>query len=162
MKTQIQKIIISAAALVFLSSGVSFAQDRDRQNHKQQGKADRHYKVKKDHPDWSNKHLKTWKHFRKMNWKHLRKMNRKNLRRHQLTGYYCEDGILHYYDKRDRRWKDDHSKQRRHHRDRYGYKEGHHNRHDDYHHRSDRREDAVYKRAFKDPGMVFKLIVKND
>ena len=157
MKTQIKKIIISAAALIFLSSGVSFAQDRDKQNHKKHGKADRHYKVKKQQPGWGNNQLKTWKHFRKSNWKHIHKMNQKNIRRLQLSGDYCEDGSFHYFDKRDRRWKDDHYKQRRHDRDRYGYKDGHHK-----HHRSDRREDTVYKWASKDPRIVFKLIVKDD
>ena len=141
MKTQIKKIMISVAALLFLGSSVSFAHDWNGRNHKQHGKAGRHYMVKKQHPGWSNNHLKTWRHFRKSNWKHIRKMNQKNLRRLQLSGYYCEDGYFHYFDKRDRRWKDDHYKQRR-------------------HHRSDRREDIVYKRAYKDSGMVFKVIVK--
>ncbi len=47
MKTRIKKIIIAAAALLFVSSGVSFAHDWDD---KPPGKAYGHHKVKKHHP----------------------------------------------------------------------------------------------------------------
>ena len=55
MKTRIQKIIIIAAALVFVGSGVSFAHDWNYQAHKSPGKAYSHYQVKKLPPAWSNK-----------------------------------------------------------------------------------------------------------
>ena len=58
MKTRIKKIIMIAVALVFVGSGVSFAHDWNDRNHKPPGKAYGHYKVKKHHPRWSNKHFK--------------------------------------------------------------------------------------------------------
>ena len=62
MKTRIKKIIIAAVALLFVSSGVSFAHDRDK---KTPGKAYGHHKVKKHHPGWNNKHYKPGRHHRK-------------------------------------------------------------------------------------------------
>lgn len=64
MKTRIKKIIIIAAALLFLGSGVSFAHDRGNRPHKQYGHAYGHYKVKKHHPGWKNKHFKPRRHHR--------------------------------------------------------------------------------------------------
>ena len=58
MKTQIKKIIVIAAALLFLGSGVSFAHDWNRGYQRPPGKAYGHYKVKKHHPGWNNKHYK--------------------------------------------------------------------------------------------------------
>jgi hypothetical protein len=58
MKTQIQKIIIVAAALIFVGSGVSFAHDWNDRNHKSPGKAYGHYQVKKQPPGWTKKSLK--------------------------------------------------------------------------------------------------------
>ena len=55
MKTRIKKIIIAAAALLFVSSGVSFAHDW---NHKPHGRSIDHYKAKKHHHGWSHKHHK--------------------------------------------------------------------------------------------------------
>ena len=58
MKTRIQKIIMIAAALLFVGSGVAIAHDRNDRIHKPPGKAYGHYKVKKQHPGWNNKHFK--------------------------------------------------------------------------------------------------------
>jgi hypothetical protein len=65
MKTRIKKIIIVAAALLFVSSGVSFAHDWNDWDDKPPGKAYGHYKVKKHHPGWNNKHYKPISHHRK-------------------------------------------------------------------------------------------------
>ena len=65
MKTRIKKIIIIAAALLFVGSGVSFAHDWNDRNHKPPGKAYGHYKVPKHHPGWSNKHFKPNRHISK-------------------------------------------------------------------------------------------------
>ena len=46
MKTRIKKIIMIAAALLFVTSSVSFAHDWNDRNHKPSGKAYGHYKVK--------------------------------------------------------------------------------------------------------------------
>lgn len=56
MKTRIKKIIIATAALLFVCSSVSFAQDRH--DRKPPGKAYGHYEVKKTSPSWSNKPFK--------------------------------------------------------------------------------------------------------
>jgi hypothetical protein len=48
-----------AAALLFVSSGVSFANDWNDRNHKPPGKAYGHYKVQKQHPGWNTKQLKS-------------------------------------------------------------------------------------------------------
>jgi len=58
MKTRIKKIIMIAAALIFVSSGVSFAHDWNDRNHKPPGKAYGYYQVKKQPPGWSNKNFK--------------------------------------------------------------------------------------------------------
>lgn len=109
MKTQIKKIIIGAAALLFVISGVSFADAGDDRHHKPHRKAYGHYKAKKHHPYWNNKHFKPW----------------------------------------------------RHHRDRYTREEIHHHHYYENHHRRRApREDLIYKVALKDPGIVFKIIVK--
>ena len=64
MKSRIKKIIISAAALLFVNSGVSFALDSDKRNHKSQRKAYGHHEVKKHHPSRSTKHFKPWENNR--------------------------------------------------------------------------------------------------
>jgi hypothetical protein len=61
MNTRIMKIIIAAAALFFVSSGVSFAHDWD---HRRPEKAYGHYKVKKHHFGWHKKHYKPGRHHR--------------------------------------------------------------------------------------------------
>jgi len=58
MKTRIKKIIIFAAALIFVSSGVSFAHDWNDRNRKAPGKAYGHYQVKKLPPGWTYKNFK--------------------------------------------------------------------------------------------------------
>ena len=148
MKTRIKKIIISAAALLFVTSGVSFAHDRDKRQHKPHGKASGHYQAKKHRPGWSNRHVKPWKH------------HRMDYRKHHFAGYFCKDGYYHYYDNRNHRWKNDHFKQRQHHRNRYGYKSSH-RRHQNYYRRHAPRKDVVYKVALKDPKIVFKISSKD-
>jgi hypothetical protein len=107
MKTQLKKIIIGAAALLFVMSGVSFAYDGHDRHHKPHRKAYGLYKAKKHHPYWNNKHFKPWRHYR----------------------------------------------------DRYIYKEVQHH-HENDHRRRDPRADLIYKVVFKDPGIVFKVILK--
>jgi hypothetical protein len=58
MKTRIKKIIMIAAALIFVGSGVSFAHDWNDRNHKPPGKAYGQYKVQKQSPGWNHKHFK--------------------------------------------------------------------------------------------------------
>ena len=65
MKTRIKKIIIVAAALLFLGSGVSFAHDWNDRSHKQRGHAYGHYKVKKNQSGWNNKHFRRSPHYSK-------------------------------------------------------------------------------------------------
>jgi hypothetical protein len=54
-----------AAALIFVSSGVSFAHDWNDRNHKPPGKAYGHYKVQKHHPGWNYKNFKRNSHYNK-------------------------------------------------------------------------------------------------
>ena len=49
MKTHIKKIMVGAAALLFVMTGISFAHDGDRRHQKSYGKAHGYYKVKKNH-----------------------------------------------------------------------------------------------------------------
>ena len=58
MKTRIKKIIMIAAALLFVSSGVSFAHDWNDRDHKPPGKAYGHYQVKKLPPGLAKKNFK--------------------------------------------------------------------------------------------------------
>ena len=58
MKTRINKIIMIAAALLFLGSGVSFAHDWNDRSHKQRGHAYDHYQVKKLPPGLAKKNFK--------------------------------------------------------------------------------------------------------
>jgi hypothetical protein len=58
MKTRIKKIIMIAAALIFVSSGVSFANDWNDRGPKSPGKAYGHNEVKKQPPGWTNKNFK--------------------------------------------------------------------------------------------------------
>jgi len=136
MKSRIGKIIIGAAALVFLSSSVSFAHDWHKRHHKRHGKTYSHHK--------SEKHFKPWKH----RWKHHRKHHHRHYRRNHLAGYWCKYGFYHYYDKRSHRWRSDHFKPRKHHRHRYGYRKSYHEN-DTHHRRQVPREDAFFKVAFK-------------
>lgn len=140
MKTQIKKIIIGAAALLFVISGVSFADAGDDRHHKPHRKAYGHYKAKKHHPYWNNKHFKPWRHYRD-------RYTREEIHHH------------HYYENNHRRWKKNHFKSRRPDRDRYIYKEVNHH-YENHHRRRAPREDLIYKVALKDPGIVFKIIVK--
>ena len=59
MKTRIQKIIMIAAVMIFVGSGVSFAHDWNDRDHKPPGKAYGHYKVQKNHPGWNNQQLRS-------------------------------------------------------------------------------------------------------
>ena len=135
MKSRIIKIIISVAALLFLSSTVSLADDRDKRHHKRQGKAYAHYKAEKHYPKWSKKLFK------------LIKIHPKHYRNQHLAGYYCEDGFYHSYNRGDRRWKNEHLKHRRNQKYRSGYKKSH--RDDTDYRRHAPREDVVYKVALK-------------
>ena len=58
MKTRIKKIIMIAAALIFVSAGVCFAHDWNDRNHKPPGKAYGYYQVKKAPPGWANKNFR--------------------------------------------------------------------------------------------------------
>ena len=58
MKTRIKKIITVTAALLFVCSGVTFAQDWNDRDHKSPGNAYGHYEVKKIPPGWNNKPFK--------------------------------------------------------------------------------------------------------
>ena len=59
MKTRIQKIILIAAALIFVGSGISFAHEWNDRNHKPPGKANGYYQVKKLPAGWTNKNPKS-------------------------------------------------------------------------------------------------------
>ena len=85
MKTRIQKIIIIVAALLFVGSGVSFAHDWNDRN-KPPGKAYGHYKVKKQHPGWNNKHFNSNPH------NHKRYVHKKVDHHHHGTAP-CEDEL---------------------------------------------------------------------
>jgi len=138
MQTQMKKILIGAAALIFLFSGVSFANDRGSRHHKPQGKAHGVYKEKKQqHGD--HRHFKPREHSRK---EHTYKDVRQR----------------HYYDKHQRHWKKSHAKFKRQHQDRYRYRKIRQH-HRNSHHRRSPRENLIYKAVFKDPGMVFKVIL---
>jgi hypothetical protein len=58
MKKRIKKIVMVTAALLFVCSGVSFAQDWNDRDHKSPGNAYGHYEVKKIPPSWNNKPFK--------------------------------------------------------------------------------------------------------
>lgn len=132
MYSRIGKIVIGAAAMVFLGSSVSLAHDWNKRHHKRHGKPYSHHKLEKQ--------FKPWKHYRKHQHRHYRK--------NHLAGYWCKDGFYHYYDKGNHRWRTDHFKPRKHYRHRYGYKKSHHKK--DYHvRRHAPRNDAVFKIAFK-------------
>ena len=155
MKSRIKKIVISVAALVFVSSGVSFAHDSDKRHHKDHGKAYGHHKAEKHHSGWSNKHFKPSKHYKKQ----YRKLQQRHYRKNHLAGYVCEDGFYHYYDRLDHRWKSVQLNQRRNHHGRNVYKKVHSD--DTYYRRHAPREDVVYKVALKDPKIVFKVIKRD-
>lgn len=146
MKTRIKIIIISATALLFLTSGISFARDKDRRHHKSPKKTERHFKEKKHHSGWSNKHFKQQ---RKHYWNHHVRQHR----RHNFNGSY------HHYDGHHRHWKKEHFRHRNH--DRYTYKNRRHYRHDYNHHRSATRDKKLYEWASSDSGVVFKVILKD-
>ena len=133
MKTHIKKIIVGAAALLFVMTGISFAHDGGSRHHKPHGKAHGYYKVKKDHHKADHRHYKPWKNYRK--------------------GHARRD--VHH-----RHWKKSYSKYNRSHHDRYHYRKARHH-HRDKHSRRSPREDLIYKIDLKDPGIVFKLILKD-
>ena len=58
MKTKIKKIIILAAALVFVSAGAAIAHDRNERDQKPGSKSGDYYVVKKAPAGWNDKHLK--------------------------------------------------------------------------------------------------------
>ena len=65
MMTRIKKIIMIAAALLFVFSGVSFAHDWNYRKHKPPGRAYGHNKVQKHHPSWKYRHVKRPTHYGK-------------------------------------------------------------------------------------------------
>ena len=140
MKTQTKKIIIGAAALLFAISGVSFADNRDDRHHKPHGKAYGHHKANKQSPQWDNKHLKPLRHHRD-----------------RYTSEKAHHGP--YYENHHHRWEKKHVKSRRPNRNRSVYKRAHRH-HENYHRRRAQREDLIYKAVLRDPGIVFKVILK--
>jgi hypothetical protein len=58
MKIPIKKILMIAAAMLFVGSGVSFAHDWNDRDHTSPGKAYGHYQVKKVLPGWTKKNFK--------------------------------------------------------------------------------------------------------
>jgi hypothetical protein len=58
MKTRIKKIILIAATLLFVGSGVAFAHDWNDRDHNPPGKAYGYYQVKKLPPGWTNKNFR--------------------------------------------------------------------------------------------------------
>jgi len=58
MRTRIKKIMMIAAAVIFVGSSISFAHDRNGKNHKSAQKAYGHYKVQKQPPGRTNKNFR--------------------------------------------------------------------------------------------------------
>jgi hypothetical protein len=140
MKIQIKKIIIGAAVLLFAMTSVSFAHDDGRRHHKRHAKMHKYHKTKKDHYRWHKRHYKVWKHHR--------------------DRYSCDDIHHHRYQKKhSRHWKKHQAKQGWPYRDRYRYRDAHHDHHNRHRHNAPS-EDLIYKLALKDPGLVFKVILK--
>ena len=147
MKSRIIKIIISSAALLFLTSGVSFAHDWGRHHHKKHGKA--HHKVKRHDHRWGHKHYKPWKHHKK----HYRAHSHRHMRRHHREGYFCEDGFYHRYSRHAGHWKSSRRLYRKHYHHSNDYKR--------HHRRKNNRDSVVYKVALKDSDIVFKIVAKD-
>ena len=77
MKTRIKKIIIVAAAMLFLGSSVSFAHDWKDRSHKQRGHAYGHNKKGFDHrPGRYKKHFFGYRHPRFIPRHHYKKHHR--------------------------------------------------------------------------------------
>ena len=137
MKTRIKKIIITAAALLFVSVGVSFAHDGNRGDHKPRSHAHGHYKNGyDDHYGWHNKHHKprgkAYRHYKKWSGHH-------------------------------HRWHKKHYKRRHHHHARHHYREVHRLNHH-YHHYYDHRvphEGTIFGFKIKEPGFKFAVFVKD-
>ena len=140
MKTRLKKIIIGAAAILFVMTGVSFAHDGGVRHHKPHGKAHGFYKEKKYHHHRDHRHYKASKRYRKG---------------HTYQGSHHR----HYYEKNHRRWKKSHANYRRSHHDRYRHRKIQRHHHDS-HRRRTPREDLIYKIALKDPRILFKVILK--
>ena len=157
MRLQINKIIISAVALLFLTAGLSFAHDKDRRHHKKHGRNHSHYKALRHDHHIAKKHNHRWekwhrKQHRKLYRKHQRNQYRKHVREyyrwhHPARSVYHDD-FHHYYDRQHNRWETERIKHRKY-------------RHNDNHHRSSSRDKKVYKWANKDSGVVFKVILKD-
>ena len=101
MKTQLKKIIIGAAALLFVMTGVSFAHDGGSRHQKPQGKAHGYYKVEKHHQHWQKNHPKFTKlqrdryRVRKVNYHHHDKIRRQSPRGDLIYKISLKDaGIL--------------------------------------------------------------------
>ena len=142
MKTRIKKIIIAASALLFICSGVSFADSRDDKSHRKAYKAYGHNKAKKHHSD--------------RDYSHLRPKNN-----HRKGHVYKEIQHHRYYKNDHRRWNKKHFKPKRHHRKRFAYKEiQHHHYSKNHRRRPEPRETVIYKAALKDPKIIFKVIMK--
>ncbi|MGB5746613.1 MAG: hypothetical protein WBM69_06505 [Desulfobacterales bacterium] len=67
MKTRIKKIIIVAAAMLFLGSGAAFAHEWNNRNHTPPGKAYGQHKIQKHHPGWISKNVKPNPHYSNRN-----------------------------------------------------------------------------------------------
>lgn len=65
MKTRIKKIIMIAAALLFVGSGVSLAGDWNERNHKPARKAYSHSKVKNQDSGWNGRQFNPNPHYGK-------------------------------------------------------------------------------------------------
>ena len=140
MKTQLKKIVIGAAALLFVMTGVSFAHDGRVRHHKPHGKAHGYYKEKKQQRHRDHRHYNARKHYRKGQ----------------------ADKYVHHrhYDKKYHRYlKKRHAKYKRWHHDRYRHHKVHRDHHDK-HRRRPSRENLIYKAVLEDPGILFKVILK--
>ena len=104
MKTRIKKIIIVAAALLFLGSGVSFAHDRNRGHHKPRSHAYGHNKNGcSDNYGWHHKHHKprrhSYRHYKKWHGHQRRWYKKQHIRRHHKYNrhHYRKVNRDHYH-----------------------------------------------------------------
>ena len=134
MKTRIKKIIITAVALLFVSVGVSFAHDGNREHHKTRGNAHGHYKKGYDDQyGWHHKHLRKHGH----DHRHYKKWRR------------------HHH-----RWHKKHSRHRHYPHKRHHYREVHRvKRH--YHHPRLPHKGNIFGFKLKEPGFKFAVVIKD-
>ena len=96
MKTRIKKIIIVAAALLFVGSSVSFAHDWNDRDHKRPGKAYGHNKKRSDYrPGRYEKHFYGYRHPRynprhhyKKHYRHKKNYKPRYFQRHKRHSSY--------------------------------------------------------------------------